>query len=68
MQALRSRNLPCTSTRGIVRAVEVEVEESFTSKDEGSPVMTTSDLKAALLDSFYGSDRGLSAQSEIRAE
>ena len=56
------------------RAIDVE-EESFavgeaSTDHEASDVnsMSTQDLKAALLDSFYGSERGLSARSEIRAE
>ncbi|KAG1659090.1 hypothetical protein FOA52_013736 [Chlamydomonas sp. UWO 241] len=34
----------------------------------GSTEMSLADLKAALLDSFYGTERGLSARSEVRAE
>lgn len=34
----------------------------------GTSEMTLSDIKAALLDSLYGTERGLSAFSEIRAE
>lgn len=34
-------------------------------EDDG---MSAADVKAALLDSFYGTDRGLTARSEVRAE
>uniref|UniRef100_A0A383VLT1 Plastid lipid-associated protein/fibrillin conserved domain-containing protein n=1 Tax=Tetradesmus obliquus TaxID=3088 RepID=A0A383VLT1_TETOB len=33
-----------------------------------SDEMSAADIKAALLDSFYGTERGLSARSEVRAE
>lgn len=36
--------------------------------DYGDDEMSAADVKAALLDSFYGTERGLAARSEARAE
>ncbi|DBB10405.1 TPA: prolyl aminopeptidase [Trebouxia sp. C0006] len=41
---------------------------SSSSDDEGQDEMDADELKAILLDSFYGTDRGLSVSSEARAE
>ncbi|KAF6253398.1 astaxanthin vesicles associated protein [Scenedesmus sp. NREL 46B-D3] len=66
------------------RRVRAAAEEAFTDQDfssspavefamamaepESDDDMSAADIKAALLDSFYGTERGLSARSEVRAE
>lgn len=51
-------------------AVPVEVASSTigNSATGNENTMAVSDIKAALLDSFYGTERGLTARSEVRAE
>lgn len=67
MQAMRNQLSNITNRYISLRAVEVE-EGSFSVTPSDSGSMSASDIKAALLDSFYGTERGLSARSEIRAE
>jgi len=58
-----------------MRSVAEDVEPGSSSSAEPEPVsydssfeLTIQDIKAALIDSLYGTERGLTARSEVRAE
>ncbi|CAL5229816.1 g13217 [Coccomyxa viridis] len=60
----RSQRLPVLRPQAVAQTASPPKSASE-EKDEGVPV---SDLKAQLLDSLFGTERGMSASSEVRAE
>jgi len=55
---------PASTPTAVTKTVVADTEAVVADSDE----MSVSELKAALLDSLFGTERGLAARSEIRAE
>lgn len=62
----RGRGMPCAEAQQCGR--QLTCHTLLSARDPPSWHMCTPALQAALLDSFYGIERGLTARSEVRAE